>query len=179
VAEPVPLLGAAAVALVIAIVLFVTGSWPFGLILLGVTALLLAAFIELIGRRPSPRLDRARTDARERATAALETWRVRAAATADARRIRTGLAQVDSARSTAFLRLGEAVHRGDEVAEAGAREQLLELDRRESELRAELDLRLEDAGERIRKAQLSVQETMMVAPPTPAQVPGPSPDPSE
>ena len=46
VAPPQLLLAVAAIAFVVAIVLFATGHWPFGLILLGVAALLLAAFLE-------------------------------------------------------------------------------------------------------------------------------------
>jgi hypothetical protein len=194
VAPPLPLLGVAVATLVVALVLFVTGMWPFGLIVLGVGALLLAAFFELAGRRPHSTLTRATLDARARTGSMLETWRVRAEATANARRIHNGLAHVDAERRTVLLQLGEAAHRGDGIAEAGARSRLDELDRREAELRAELDRRLEDAGERIRQARFAVDETMMVAPnepstpypppgeatpPQPAVVPEPYPPPDE
>jgi zinc-ribbon domain len=191
VAPPLPLLAVAVATLVVAVVLFVAGLWPFGLIVLGVGALLLAAFFELVGRRPHSTLTRATFDARARTGSMLETWRVRAEATANARRIHNGLAHVDAERRTALLQLGEAAHRSDGIAEADARSRLDALDRREHELRAELDLRLEDAGERIRKARFAVDETMMVTPnepypppgeatpPQPAVVPEPYPPPDE
>jgi hypothetical protein len=191
VAPPTPLLAVAIAALVVALVLFITGLWPFGLIALGLGALLLAAFFELAGRRPDSRLTRATTDARARTGSLLETWRVRAAATADARRIHNGLAHIAEERRTVLLQLGDAAHRADGVAEADARARLDALDRREAELRDELDRRLEDAGERIRQARFAVDETVMVTPsepypppgeatpPQPAIVPEPYPPPGE
>lgn len=194
VAPPLPLLAIAVVTLVVALVLFVTGLWPFGLIVLGLGALLLAAFFELAGRRPNSALTRATSDARARTGSLLETWRVRAAATADARRIHNGLARVADERRAALLQLGDAAHRADGIAEADARARLDELDRCETELREELDRRLEDAGERIRQARFAVDETVMVTPnepnapypppgeatpPQPAVVPEPYPPPDE
>jgi hypothetical protein len=195
VAPPMLLLAVAAGLLVVALVLFVAGHWPFGLIFVGLAALLFAAFLEAARRRPgaSP-VARASTDARERAGSLLETWRARAAATAEVRRIHSGLAVVEAERRTALLELGAAAHRGDGLAEAGVRARLTELDAREAELRSELELRLAHAGERIRKARLAVQDTMMVTPnqpgepypppgeatpPQPAIVPEPYPPPDE
>jgi uncharacterized membrane protein len=194
VTPPALLLAVAAGALVIAIVLFVTGHWPFGLILLGLAALLFAAFLELARRRPHSPVTRVSLEARERAGSALETWRARAAATAEVRRIHNGLMIVETERRTVVFQLGDAAHRGDGVAEAGARAHLAELDRREADLRQRLDSRLEQTGERIRKARLAVQDTMMVTPnepnapypppgeatpPQPAIVPEPYPPPDE
>jgi hypothetical protein len=194
VAPPVLLPAVAAGALVIALVLFVTGHWPFGLILLGLAALLFAAFLELARRRPHSPVTRVSMDARERAGSALETWRARAAATAEVRRINNGLMLVDVERRTVLFQLGEAAHRRDAVAEAGARAHLAQLDHREADLRQKLESRLEQTGERIRKARLAVQDTMMVTPnepnapypppgeatpPQPAIVPEPYPPPGE
>jgi hypothetical protein len=194
VTPPVLLLAVAVGLLVIALVLFVAGHWPFGLIVLGLAALLFAAFLEVARRRPGSPVTRASADARERAGSVLETWRARAIATAEVRRIHSGLAIVEAERRTALLELGAAAHRGDGIAEAGVRAHLSELDEREAQLRGELDARLEQAGERIRKARLAVQETMMVTPnqpsepypppgeatpPQPAIVPEPYPPPDE
>jgi hypothetical protein len=194
VTPPALLLAVAAGAIVIAVVLFVAGHWPYGLIMLGLGALLFAAFLELARRRPHSPVMRASTDARARAVSVLETWRVRAAATAEVRRIHSGLALIEVERRSALFQLGEAAHRADGMAEAGARAQLGELDRREAELRQGLDQRLEQTGERIRKARLAVQDTMMVTPnepvtpypppgeatpPQPAIVPEPYPPPDE
>src|SRR5881227_969722 len=52
VTPPSFLLGLSGVLLVLAIVLFAVGHWPYGLILLGLAALLLAAFMEAARRRP-------------------------------------------------------------------------------------------------------------------------------
>jgi hypothetical protein len=177
--------------LVLSFALFVAGHWPYGLIALGVGVLLLTAFLELAGRRPRSPAVRAAAGARERTGSLLQTWRARAAATADARQIRSGLALVEHDRRTALFQLGEAVHHRDDAAEKAARAQLDELDRREAALHAELDRRLEDAGERIRRARFAVEETIMVrpnepypppdegTPPEPAIVPEPYPPPDE
>jgi len=192
VTPPAMLLGLAAVALVIAVVLFATGHWPYALILLGVGALFVAAFLEAARRRPAAsQLSRASVDARERARSSWETLRARQVAAAEVRRIQTTLAMLESDRRAAFHDLGAATHAHDATAEAAARVRLTELERYESELRAALDRALEDAGERIRKARLPVQETMMVlpseptpppgeaTPPQPAVVPEPYPPPDE
>ncbi len=191
VAPPLFLLAVGGAIVVLAIILFATGSWPFGLILLGLAALLVAGFLEAARRRPDSPGTRASGDARERASSVIETWRARAEATAEVRRIHSGLAMIESERQNALLRLGDAAHRGDALGEAGVRAELAELDVHEADLHRRLDERLAHAGERIRKARLAVQETMMVmpsepypppgeaTPPQPAIVPEPSPPPDE
>jgi hypothetical protein len=194
VTPPALLLAVAVGLLVLALVLFVSGHWPFGLIVLGLAALLFAAFLEVARRRPTSRVTRASMDARERAGSVVETWRARAIATAEVRRIHSGLAIVEAERRSALLELGAAVHQGDGLAEAGVRSRLSELDEHEARLRDELDARLDHAGERIRKARLPVQDTMMITPnqpnepypppgeatpPQPAVVPEPYPPPDE
>jgi hypothetical protein len=188
---PQLLLAVAALAFVLAIVLFATGHWPFGLILLGVAALLLAAFLEAARRRPESGVTRASTDARERARSSWETLRARQNAAGEARRVQSALLLLESDRRTAFQELGAAVHARDPAAEANAQSRLAELDEHEVELRAQLDGALGEADERIRRARLPVQETMMVlppepypppdeaTPPQPAQVPEPYPPPDE
>jgi membrane protein implicated in regulation of membrane protease activity len=57
VTPPHLLLGVAAGMCAVAIVLFATGRWPYGLILLGIGALLVAAFLEAARRRPSSKPD--------------------------------------------------------------------------------------------------------------------------
>ena len=173
---PYLLLGVAVVVLVLALVLLFGGHWPYGLIVLGIAALLIAAFLELARRRPQSPVTRASTDARARAVSWWDTWRERAAATAEVRRIHTGLAVVEEERRTALLDLGRAAHAGDSSAEAGVRARLTELDDRERDLRRHLDQRLEQAGQRIHRARLSVQETVMVTPNEPSQ---PYPPPGE
>ncbi len=64
-----------------------------------------------------------------------------------------------------------APHAHDATAEAAARERLTELDAHETELRTRVEAALGEADERIRKARLPVQETMLVLP----TEPGPDP----
>ena len=118
---------------------------------------------------------RTSADVRERAESSWEAWRARAAVSAEARRLHSGLMLLESERRTALLELGGAVYRGDGTAEAAARWRLSELDARDADLRRQLDERLEAAGERIRKARLPVEETMMVTPSEPS-APYPPPD---
>ncbi len=172
VAPPHLLLGVAAAALVAAVILFATGRWPFGLIMFGVGTLLVAAFLEAARRRPQSGVARASLDARERARSGLETLRVRSIAAAEARRIQSALLLIESERRSALHDLGAAAHAQDPAGEAAARGRLGELDARESALRSELERALEDAGERIRKARLPVQETVMVLPTEPSPPPG-------
>jgi hypothetical protein len=191
VTPPHLLLGVAAGVCVVAIVLFATGRWPYGLILLGIGALLVAAFLEAARRRPSSNLTRKTTDARERAHSLFETYRVRSAAASEARRVQSTLLLLESERRAALLELGSAAHARNSTAEADVRARLDELDRREAELRSRLDSSLREAEERIHKARLPVEKTMMVlpsepfpppdegTPPQPAVVPEPYPPPDE
>lgn len=191
VTPPNLLLGVAATAVAAAAILFVTGHWPYGLILLGVGALLFAAYLEAVRRGPESPIARASVDARERARSSWETLRARQAAAAELRRIEAALAGLEPERRAAFNDLGAAAYGRDSDAEAAARARLEGLDAREAELRAELDRAHADAGERIRRARLPVQETMMVVPtepapppdegtpPQPAVVPEPYPPPDE
>ena len=110
VAPPHVLLAIAAIAFVFAIVLFATGHWPYGLILLGAAALLLAAFLEAARRRPDSGVTRASVDARERARSSWETLRARQVAAVEARRIQSALLLLDSDRGRALQDLGAAAH---------------------------------------------------------------------
>ena len=191
VAPPHVLLAVAGIAFVFAIVLFATGHWPYGLILLGAGVLLLAAFLEAARRRPESGVTRASIDARERARSSWETLRARQVATVEARRIQSALLLLESDRRSALQDLGAAAHAQDATAEAAVRDRLSELDAHEVELRTRLEAALGEADERIRKARLPVQETMMVlpaepspppdeaTPPQPAVVPEPYPPPDE
>ena len=164
VAPPQLLLALAVVAFVLSLVLFALGHWPYGLMLLGAAALLLAAFLEAAWRRPDSNLTRASVDARERARSSWQTLRVRQAAAAEVRRVQSALLLLDSERRAALQELGAAVHAGDAGAAASPRARLAELDARETQLRAELDEALGAADEQIRKARLPVQETAIVPP---------------
>jgi hypothetical protein len=173
---PLALLLLAGIAFAVAVDLFVTGSWPYGLILIGVAALLVAGFLEVARRRPGSRLtsDAARSAAvaREHAAAVVDRLVARSSAAAEVQRVRGVQAVLEADRRAALLELGKAVHREDEGAVDAARKRLDELDVIESELQAQLAERLASTQERIRRSKLSVQQTMV-------RVPEPYPPPDE
>src|SRR3954452_12668067 len=140
VAPPTLLLGVSIAALVLAIVLFAAGHWPYGLILLGIAALLLAAFMEAARRRPHEHAAvPGGSRVGERARSTWEEWRARSAAAGEARRSPIELMLSDSERNRQLGFLGAAAHRRDSTGEAPARSQLEALDEREAALRARLE----------------------------------------
>ena len=191
---PLLLLGLAVVSFAVALTLFATGSWPIGLILLGLGAFLSAGFLEVARRRPDTTFTRASSqaamDARSWASSRLELVRARSSALAESQRVRGARAVIESERRAARLRLGEALQSEDEEAAEAARLRLAELDRAEAALQPRLEERLAITDERIRRVRLSVQQTLVVPPepypppdegdpPTPARVPEPYPPPEE
>jgi hypothetical protein len=191
---PLVLLGLAVFSFALAIALFATGSWPFGLILLGLASLLTAAFLEVARRRPDTAFTHASSQAaisaRSWASSRVEIVRARSSALAEAQRVRGARAVIESERRAERLRLGEALKSEDEEAAEAARERLAELDRSEVALQPRLEERLAQADERIRRVRMSVEQTMVVRPepypppdegdpPTPAPVPEPYPPPEE
>jgi hypothetical protein len=185
----------AVAAAALAIVLLVTGHWPYGLILLGIGVLALAAFLEVARRKPDTTLAAASAgalvDARERAAAVLEAFAARSRAGRESAWIRSRLGHLNLRRRDLLTALGDAVYRGDEDAAATFRGELEGIDRQAAELEAALDAILIAARERIDSARLAVQQTEMVqipepypppdegTPPAPAPVPEPSPPPDE
>ena len=165
VTPPFFVLGVALVVLVVAIVLFASGSWPVGLILLGVGAMLLAVYLEAARRRRHSFVAHMSADVRERAGSTWESLRVRSLVALETRRIHGELMVVRSQRRDLLLALGEATYGGDQEAAREANERLRELDGREAELKTALEALLTEAGERIRRAKLSVEETVRVTPP--------------
>jgi hypothetical protein len=194
VAPPGWLAGGSLAAFVVALFLFANGHWPYGLIFLGVAALFAAAFLESARRRPRSALTRVSADARERAASLVERLRAHSSAAIEARRAESGLALIREERRSAVYDLGAAADRGDAEAEAAARARIAELDERADELRRRQAEGLEAFGERIRRARLTVDRTMLVVPneasqpypppdegnpPTPEPVPEPYPPPDE
>lgn len=192
VTPPALLLGVATALFIVAVALFATGRWPYGLISLGVSALLVAAFLEAVRRRPQEHAaTRAGRDVLERTTSLVEQWRARAGAAAEARRIQDGLLLVEAERTAALSQLGAAAYAHDGTAEAAARAALAELDERETALKERLAEQPALTEEKIRRAKLPVEDTMMVlpaepgpppgeaTPPQPATVPEPYPPPDE
>ena len=64
----------------------------------------------------------------------------------------------------ASARFGDAVWRGDKADERKARQRLVELEQEGKRIEDQLAERLAGADERIRRARLPVQETLIVTP---------------
>ena len=184
----------AGVSLTLAVVLLSTGHWPVGLIVLGLSVLLMLVFVEAARRRPNSAV---------RSTAdALEAFRARAGVAAGslatrgkaARRVialRRELQRMGVLRARLLFELGDAVYRGDEQATKTAREQVEELDELAAQREAEMQTVVAQAQERLRQRRLEVQSTEMVElpeeplapgegdPTGPVRIPEPYPPPDE
>ena len=158
------LLGLAVVVFVLAVVLFAGGNWAVGLVLLGLSALITAAFLEVVRRRPDSDWLRS---AYWGASSRLELVRARAKAVADVQRVRGSRAVIESDRRMELLRLGEAERSKDSAAAEAARERLRELERAEQVLEGREEAGKALADERIARVRLSVQETLVVEPEPP------------
>ena len=180
-----------------AIGLFATGSWPWGVALLLLAIVLLAALGEATRRSADAWMQhssRLAADGRAHAATTAEVWRTRLDTALSRWRTRSRLDAISVERGPALQALGDAVWRGDTSAERGARERLVELEQEGKRIEDELAVRLAGADERIRRARLPVQDTLMVTPtepsapypppdegnpPQPARIPEPYPPPDE
>jgi hypothetical protein len=104
------------------------------------------------------------SDGRAHAATTAEVWRARFDTAFSRWRSRSRLDAIDSDRGPALKALGDAVWRGDEVAQREARQRLVELEQERKRIEDELAAQLAGADERIRRARLPVQETIMVTP---------------
>ena len=177
--------------------LFATGSWAWGIVLLLLAIILLAALAEATRRSAGlwvQHSSRLAADGRAHAATTAEVWRTRLDSALSRWRTQSRLDAIGDERGPALQALGDAVWRGDEVAQREARQRLVELEQEARRIEDELAERLAGADERIRRARLPVQETLMVTPnepsppypppdegnpPEPAQVPEPYPPPDE
>ena len=180
-----------------AIGLFATGSWAWGIVMLLVAVISLAALGEATRRGAgawAQQSSRLAADGRAHAATTAEVWRTRLDATVTRWRTRSRLDAISGERGPALQRLGDAVWRGDSTAEREAREQLVQLEQEAKRIEDDLAERLAGADVRIRRARLPVQKTEMVTPnepsapypppdegnpPQPAEVPEPYPPPDE
>ncbi|HET8752031.1 MAG TPA: zinc-ribbon domain-containing protein [Gaiellaceae bacterium] len=177
--------------------LFATGSWAWGIVMLLLAVILLAALAESTRRAGdvwAQHSSRLATDGRAHAASTAEVWRARFDTRLIRWRTQSRLDAIDLERGPALQGLGEAVWRGDEDAERDARQRLVELEQERKRIEDELATQLAGADERIRRARLPVQDTVMVTPnepsapypppdegnpPQPAEVPEPYPPPDE
>lgn len=187
----------AAAALTLAIVLFATGHWPFGLILLGVAAILVLLFVETARRKPSGAVSRSTADAlgtvRERAGFAADSVATRGRTARRLFALRREMQRMEAVRRRLLFELGEAVYRGDEQATETARGQIEELDRLAEQREGEMQQVMEAAEHRLARRRMEVQPTEVAElpqpdpsplpgegnPPEPARIPEPYPPPDE
>jgi hypothetical protein len=186
-------LGAAA--LTLAVVLFALGHWPFGLIALGVSLLLVLIFLEAARRKPDGAVARSTADSldgfRARAGVAADSLATRGRAARRLLALRRELQRMGPLRDRLLFELGDAVYRGDDQAIERVRGQLRELDELAALREAEMEAVLSRTQERLERRRLEVQVTEMVelpdqpaqpgegAPGGPAIIPEPYPPPDE
>jgi type IV secretory pathway TrbD component len=186
----------AGAALTLAIVLFVLGRWPFALVLVGVSLLLLAVFVEIARRRPPGPVTRASAEAldhfRARANVAAGSLATRGRAMRQVVGLRRELRRMAAFRGQLLYELGDAVYRGDDEARETARGRIDELDQLAASTEARMQEVVATTERRIEERRLEVQPTEMVelpeqpspapgetTPPEPAVIPEPYPPPDE
>ena len=166
----------AGAALALAIVLLATGRWPFGLILLGVSVLLVLLFLEAARRKPDGAVARSTAEAldafRARAGVAADSLATRGRAARRVLALRRELQRMGQLRARLLVELGDAVYRGDEQATETARGRVTELDELAAQREAEMQVVLTQAQERLQQRRLEVQPTEMVELPDEPAAPG-------
>jgi hypothetical protein len=180
----------AAAALTLGVVLFATGHWPLGLVLVGVAALLVVLFFDSIRRRQHATVFHA---FRARTGAAADSLATRGRAARRLLALRRELQRLSAIRARLLFELGDAVYRGDEQATDVARQRIEELDSLAAQREAEMQAVMETAERRIEQRRLEVQPTVIAEqpqepdapapgelnPPEPARIPEPYPPPDE
>jgi hypothetical protein len=180
-----------------AIGLFATGSWAWGVVMMLLAAIFLLGLVAA-ARQGSDlwpeQSSRFASERRAHAATMAAVWRTKLDTRVTRWRSSSRLDAIDVDRRPALQALGEAVWLGDASAEHEARQRLVEIEEERKRIEDELATQLAGADERIRRARLAVQETLMVTPnepsapypppdegnpPQPAQVPEPYPPPDE
>jgi hypothetical protein len=182
-------------ALTVAVVLFVLGHWPFGLIALGTCVVLLLVFLEAARRKPDGAAARSTAEAldgfRARAGVAAESLATRGRTTRRLLALRRELQRMGLLRARLLFELGDAVYRGDDQGTERARGQVGELDELAALREAEMEAFMVQTQERLARRRLAAQPTEMVelperpaqpgegSPGGPAVIPEPYPPPDE
>ena len=176
------LLWVAGLALALAVVLFVVGSWVAGIVAL-VAALVCAAFYA--SRAHGEQTSRTLTRVRARSRAVVETVAAQAQAQKEQLAVRAELQRLVGERGERLRALGEAVYREDAAGTEQARAALRELDESIAAKEAEMTQIAERTQERVGRARLEAQSTFLLEPqpgapePFPEPVPEPYPPPDE
>jgi len=185
----------AGAALTLAVVLFALGHWPFAVIALGVSVLLVLVFLEVARRKPDGGVARSTAEAldgfRARAGVAADSLATRGRAARQLLSLRRELQRMSVLRTRLLFELGDAVYRGDERANESVRRQLRELDELAALREAEMEAVVAKTQERLERRRLEVQPTEMVelpeqpgqpgeaVPGVPVVIPEPYPPPDE
>jgi len=179
------------VTLGVAIGLFATGRWPWGLIVIGVAIWLITGFISQARRLPgeTPAVARVSLGAlgsvRARAGAAVETVAAHGTARIELARLRRDVGGLATERGERLRELGEAVYEGNSSATEHLKQGIEDLDKVIKEKEMQMANVMIEAQERIGRAQLQVQPTQVLGEevpgsvPEPATVPEPFPPPDE
>jgi hypothetical protein len=182
VTPPAAVAALAAASLTLAVVLLVTGHVVVGGILLVVAGILFMLFAALARRLPDTTVARVSSGAlsavRARAGFAVETLAVHSSARVELFRLRRELADLLAQRAEFARALGEAVYAADAEATESARSRMAELEELIVAKEEQMQQTAAGAMERIERAQLQVQPTMVETPEPPAPTPSPEPFPS-
>jgi hypothetical protein len=166
----------AGAALTLAVVLFALGRWPFGLIALGASVLLVIVFLEAARRKPDGGVARSTADAldgfRARAGVAADSLATRGRAARRLLALRRELQRMGVLRGRLLFELGDAVYRADDQGAERARGQIRELDELAALREAEMEAVMVQAQDRLERRRLEVQPTEMVELPQPPGQPG-------
>lgn len=151
-----------------AVGLFATGHWPWGAVAIFVAVALFGSLAEITRDGPRGRLtersSRLAADGRAQAATAAEVWRSRLDASLVRRRSRSELDRLEDERVPVLQALGTAAWSGDAEGEEAARRRLRELEAERERVESELASHLAGAEERIRRARLPVEDTVMIGP---------------
>ena len=169
----------AGAALTFAVVLFALGRWPFGLIALGASVLLVIVFLEAARRKPDGGVARSTADAldgfRARAGVAADSLATRGRAARRLLALRRELQRMAVLRGRLLFELGDAVYRSDDQGAERARGQIRELDELAALREAEMEAVMVQTQDRLEQRRLEVQPTEMVELPEPPGQPGEGP----
>jgi hypothetical protein len=187
------LLGLGALGLIAAIVLLVTGNWPWALIALGIALFLFTGFLNQSRRLPddSGAAGRVSVNAlssvRSRAGAAKETIAAHGSARLELVRLRREIGTLARERGERARELGEAVYAENDGAADDSKRRMKEIDDEIASKEGQMAQVTMDAANRIERARMQVQPTEILpegtempgTTPEPATVPEPAPPPDE
>jgi zinc-ribbon domain len=155
---------------VLAIVLFVLGEWPWALIVLGLSGFAATGLFTQARRLPGEtsgvtKASLGAVDAvRARGRAVVETVAARGSARMELSRLRREIAALTADRRELVRELGEVAYAGDKAAEKELKERIRQLDDDVQAKEAQMANVTIDAQERIGRAKLEVQPTRIDEP---------------